>query len=331
MNYKGQAGVHFVDTAEELDAAIAAFETAEFDALAAQRIQAAQGRWTRFANGFREVVKMVQAKPVTPKGQLPPVLSFDQCPDISIVTLLYNRKRFFDLASYNIILTDYPHKKIEWILVDDSDDPAEDASVEINKALQGRREFKMVYIPLKGKRTVAAKRNLGVARATADIVLMMDDDDYYPETSFRRRVAWLTEGQRTEGQRTGPQCVAATTIACYDLVKGISAVNVPPMDIPLGQRVSEATLTFWKTWWEEKPFPEEVQVGEGEGFVAGREYEVLEIPPQQTIVALSHTKNTSSRRIPGGADVKPGCFWGFPKELLVFLHSLAGVKVVAED
>ena len=155
MNYKGQAGVHFVDTAEELDAAIAAFETAEFDALAAQRTQAAQGRWTRFANGFREVVKTIQAKPPLRQiGQLPPVLSFEQCPDISIVTLLYNRKRFFDLASYNIILTDYPHKKIEWILVDDSDDPAEDASVEINKALQGRREFKMVYIPLKGKRTV---------------------------------------------------------------------------------------------------------------------------------------------------------------------------------
>jgi hypothetical protein len=47
-------------------------------------------------------------------------------------------------------------------------------------------------------------------------------------------------------------------------------------------------------------------------------------------VAFSHGKNASSRRIPSGAEVKPGCFWGFPKEFLVFVHGLAGVKVVAE-
>ena len=51
---------------------------------------------------------------------------------------------------------------------------------------------RVVYVPLKKKRTVGAKRNIGVEKATADIVLMMDDDDHYPETSFRRRVAWLT-------------------------------------------------------------------------------------------------------------------------------------------
>jgi len=184
--------------------------------------------------------------------------------------------------------------------------------------------IKIVYVPLPKKTSVATKRNIGTKRATADIVLMMDDDDHYPETSFRRRVAWLTK------HPWQPKAVAATTIACYDLVKGISAVNVPPTGLPLGQRVSEATLTFYKSWWAEKGFPAAVQIGEGEDFVAGREHEVLEIPPQQVIVAFSHGKNASSRRIPSGAEVKPGCFWGFPKEFLVFVHGLAGVKVVAE-
>jgi hypothetical protein len=71
-------------------------------------------------------------------------------------------------------------------------------------------------------------------------------------------------------------------------------------------------------------------VGEGEEFLTGRAHEVLEIPPQQIIVAFSHGANTSSRRIPSGAEVKPGCFWGFPKEFLIFIHGLAGVKVVEE-
>ena len=208
--------------------------------------------------------------------------------------------------------------------MEDSDDPNEDASDLITAVANQSDALKIVYIPLKKKTSVATKRNMGVKRATAEIVLMMDDDDHYPETSFRRRVAWLLK------HPWKPRAVTATTIACYDLVKGISAVNVPPMDIPLGQRVSEASLTFYKTWWEARGFPAAVQVGEGEEFLAGREHEVLEIPPQQIIVAFSHGKNASSRRIPSGAEVKPGCFWGFPKEFLVFVHGLAGVKVVQE-
>jgi hypothetical protein len=102
------------------------------------------------------------------------------------------------------------------------------------------------------------------------------------------------------------------------------------MGLPLGQRISEATLTFRKSWWIERGFPEGIQVGEGEGFLTGREQDVLEVPPQQIIVAFSHGANTSSRRIPSEAEVKPGCFWGFPREFLLFIHGLAGVKVVEE-
>ena len=122
--------------------------------------------------------------------------------------------------------------------------------------------------------------------------------------------------------------MAATTIACYDLVHGVSAVNSPPFQLPLAQRISEATLAFRRSWWEARPFPADVQVGEGESFAAGREAELLEIPPQQAIVAFSHGKNTSSRRLPNGDGLKPGCFWGFPAPFLKFVHGLAGVDVV---
>jgi len=194
----------------------------------------------------------------------------------------------------------------------------EDASDLITATANRSKTVKIVYVPMK-KASVATKRNVGVAKATAEIILMMDDDDHYPVTSFRRRVSWLQHPWR-------PKAVAATTIACYDLVKGISAVNSPPMNIPLGQRISEATLAFYKSWWVERGFPEAVQVGEGEEFVTGRELELLEIPPQQMIVAFSHGKNTSGRRIPSGDP--NGCFWGFPKEYLVFIHKLAGINVV---
>jgi hypothetical protein len=179
------------------------------------------------------------------------------------------------------------------------------------------------YVPLLKKTPVSQKRNIGVENCDNNIVLFMDDDDHYPETSFRRRVAWLTKHSLLK-----PKAVCSTTIACYDLVTGISAVNCPPFDIPLGQRISEATLTFYKDWFISQKFEKNIQVGEGESLIKGRESDILEIPPQQIIVAFSHGKNTSSRRIPASDGVEPSCFWGFPKEYLQFIHGLVGIKVV---
>jgi hypothetical protein len=339
-DYAGDEGAHFLEAGSDLGSEacteacteagsslediMTKFEATDFDALALRRSTQAAKRWSDFLSAFGETIRAVRNMPAVKLGPLPPILMPADCPQISIVTLMYNRRRFFDLACHNMMMSDYPKDKIEWIIVEDSDDPMEDASDRIVAVAAQAAPLRIVYVPLKKKTSVAAKRNMGVQKATADIVLMMDDDDHYPETSFRRRVAWLTK------HPWEPKAVAATTIACYDLIQGISAVNVPPMDIPLGQRVSEATLTFYKAWWGERGFPTAVQVGEGEEFVAGREKDVLEVPPQQMIVAFSHGKNTSSRRIPGEGDRKPGCFWGFPPEYLKFVHELAGVKVVAE-
>jgi hypothetical protein len=253
---------------------------------------------------------------------IPPILNRNDCPPISLVTLIYNRRKFFDLAKHNIILSDYPKDKIEWIVVDDSDSLDEQCSDKIVQAQEQFTGINIVYVPLIKKTPVSQKRNIGVRKCSNDIVLFMDDDDHYPETSFRRRVAWLTKHPMNS------KAVACTTIACYDLVKGVSAVNVPPLDLPLGQRISEATLTFYKSWYEEQKMETNIQVGEGETLIKSRESDVLEIPPQQIIVAFSHNKNTSSRRIPATDGVEPSCFFGFPREYLIFVHGLAGVKIV---
>ena len=136
-------------------------------------------------------------------------------------------------------------------------------------------------------------------------------------------MAWLEKGSSS----TKPACVASTMLAMYNLRTGQSAVNVPPFNIPLGQRISEATLTFHKHFWVERPFAD-VSIAEGEDWLSGREGVVMEIPPQQIIVALTHGDNISSRAIP--ADARVGCFWGWDEAMLRFLHGLVGVKVEAE-
>lgn len=173
-------------------------------------------------------------------------------------------------------------------------------------------DIRLKYIPIEGRMTIGEKRNIAVEHASHDIILFMDDDDHYPVTSFRRRVAWLTRGTKC-GKTGQANIVCCTTLALYDLIKGTSAVNVPPFDIPFSQRISEATLTFRKSAWEERRFSH-VSIAEGESWMDGREDQVIEIPPQQIIVAFSHGSNQSSRRIPP-SNIAPSCFWGFQKNI----------------
>jgi hypothetical protein len=251
------------------------------------------------------------------KTHRPPLLYPADCPPISIVTPTYHRQKLMDIAFHNMLATDYPRDKMEWVIVEDGTDPALSAREKIISFQLQVPELKIKYIPIEGKMTIGEKRNLGVEHTSHEIVLFMDDDDHYPHTSFRRRVAWLLCNDKKK-------IACCTTLALYDLIHGVSAVNVPPFQLPLSQRISEATLTFQKSAWRERSFSAS-SMAEGEHWIEGREQEVLEFPCQQIIVAFTHHGNSSGRRIPPAGP--PSCFWGFPQEYLVFIHELAGVEV----
>ena len=237
----------------------------------------------------------------------PPVLRQKDCPPITVITPTRGREKLIEIAFHNLLATDYPHDKIEWVVIEDNEDKNKMYSEKII-SFQIQTAIQLKYIPIEGVMSIGEKRNIGVENASNDVILFMDDDDHYPITSFRRRVAWLLD----------KPIACCTTIAMYDLQFGTSAVNVPPYNIPLGQRISEATLTFKKSAWLERKFLD-VSISEGEMWIAGREDQVVEMPPQQIIIAFTHGNNKSGRSIPSE---KPGCFWGFPKEYLEFIHGL---------
>jgi hypothetical protein len=324
--YKGREGSAFIsedkDISAQLDAAFRAFSDWSLSSASANATADA-------AATIADVLADCQVRRQKQRGliHLPPILQADSadCPPITIVTLTYNRRNFIDLACLNILLSDYPRDKIEWLVVEDSDDQDKAASDKIIGFASKNPDITVSYMPLEKRTSIGEKRNKAVEKAAHDIILFMDDDDVYPETSFRRRVAWLLKGSPYREMK--PACVVSTMLAMYDLRTGQSAVNVPPLGLPLGQRVSEATLTFRKSFWVSRPFPS-VNIAEGDDWLAGREAEVLEIPPQQIIVALSHGDNISSRKIP--ADARVGCFWGWDEHMIRFLHGRIGVAVEAE-
>ena len=312
----------------ELDVAFDMFRKTDFEEIRKIRQQSANERFSSTSNAFLPVLEKLytsikQLRPTKGNFLCPPVLHPQDCPHISIITPTYNRQKLIDIAFHNLLVTDYPKDKIEWIVIEDNEKTPQMAAEKIISFQIQVPDVKIKYIPIEGRMSIGEKRNHGIENATNEIILFMDDDDHYPETSFRRRVAWLTKGFKRGQQNANIAC--CTTLALYDLKRGISAVNVPPYDIPFSQRVSEATLTFNKSAWIERKF-NDVSIAEGEDWISGRENQVIEIPPQQIIVAFTHGNNHSSRRIPP-TDQKPACFWGFPKEYLIFIHGLVDIEI----
>lgn len=318
---------------QELEEAFGRYSKSNYDDIRNVRQVKAKERFASTTSAFLPVIRELQglvrqrhtglnnAKGIV---HCPPILPVSECPPITIVTPTYQRKNLIDIAFHNLLATDYPHEKIEWVVIEDNEHASQLASEKIVQFQVQAPTIQLKYIPIEGRMSIGEKRNLAIQHATNDIILFMDDDDHYPVTSFRRRVAWLTRGTKC-GETGKASIVGCTTLALYDLMKGTSAVNVPPFDIPFSQRISEATLTFYKSAWVERSFSH-VSIAEGENWLEGRENQVIEIPPQQIIVAFSHGTNQSSRRIPP-SNGAPSCFWGFPKEYLMFIHGLAGVQV----
>ena len=224
-------------------------------------------------------------------------------PDVSIITLTYNRRIFMPLAKYSYMIQSYPESKLEWVIVDDGDDSIEDTLIGVSN---------VKYVRLSKKTSIGEKRNIGVQNAMYDTIVMMDDDDVYPNNSVLHRVAMM-------GKDPGKQCVFCTTIPCYDIQKYTSFMNVPPYTLPMAQRVSEASLGFTRKFWEERNFTD-IQIAEGNAFIHGREEMCREVSPQEVIVSLVHSLNTSSRKVPPGEP--NGCHYGFNEQLFAVVSEI---------
>ena len=232
-------------------------------------------------------------------------LKEEDLPDVSILCITKDRRPFMPLLKYCYMIQSYPEDKLEIVIVDDGEDSIEDTLIGVPN---------VKYVRCESGLTISQKRNLGVENAMYDIIAVMDDDDVYPNNSILQRVAMLT-------MKPEKQCAFCTTIPCYDITKYSSFMNVPPMQLDLSERVSEATLIFTKSFWEQNKFDDMVHIGEGNAFIHGREHMCRELSPQEVIVSLVHPKNTSSRKVPEFKEPN-GCHFGFNEKLFAMVSEI---------
>lgn len=112
--------------------------------------------------------------------------------EVSVVTPTYNRRKFIPTLIEIYKSQTFPKDKMEWIIIDDGRDKVEDLFLEASKELPNIR-----YIYKDEKLRIGAKRNALNREAKGDIIIAMDDDDYYPPdrvhtvvNTFKRILKW---------------------------------------------------------------------------------------------------------------------------------------------
>lgn len=228
---------------------------------------------------------------------------------VSIVTLTRGLSWWPNMVQ-NILSQSWPLKDIEWLVVDDT----KNLVAQIAQLQKDQPDLNVRYLEVNA--SVGMKRNAGVASATHPVILFMDDDDHYPVTSVEKRVKALVE--------SGRSCVYCATLPIYDIQHYISSLLGPSVKKLPHLRASEASLCFRKDFWRLNHFPD-VNEGEGQDFLKGRELETLEITPNGILVAFLHKGNPKARF---GSDEKGepnGCHYGFSEKYFTYLHQI-GMK-----
>lgn len=205
-------------------------------------------------------------------------------PLVSICTVTYNRSRFLPLLEDCILRQSYPRDLIEWILLDDSDDGLPAFQPRANTGLTIRSARPPQRLPL------GAKRNLSHSLCRGDIIVYMDDDDYYPPSRVAHAVEALTSSEKL---------VAGSSV--------LPIMFVPERELwiagPYGPNHATAnTFAFKKELLGITKYNEDARIAEEKEFLKRYSIPMVQLDPFKTIVCIGHSINTFDKRnlIQGG-------------------------------
>jgi hypothetical protein len=196
-----------------------------------------------------------------------------ELPNISIVTVTRNRRKFMPLLVYNYKNMDYPKDKVEWIIIDDGSEPIKDFLPKENNIKYFHLETENGN-PL----SVGYKRNYANNIARGDYIVHLDDDDIYFKYSISSRIKALISNKK--------QCIGITLLPCMDIVNKLGFTIGSNLSI-----LSEASMCYSKNFWESCKFNENVCTGEALLFLKGREKDIVQIPYIFVMIATTHHTN----------------------------------------
>ena len=200
-------------------------------------------------------------------------------PFVSVCTPTFNRRPFVEMMIKCFDSQDYPKNKMEWIIIDDGSDHIEDV-VKSHPSVK--------YFKYDEKMTLGKKRNIMHKKACGDIIVYMDDDDYYPPDRVSHAVERLMEN---------PNALCAGSSEMYIYFKDNKDNSKMVQFGPYGPNHATAgTFAFKRKLLKETQYNEEACLAEEREFLKNYTVPFVQLDPLKTILVFSHSHNTFDKR-----------------------------------
>ncbi len=197
-------------------------------------------------------------------------------PFVSICTPTFNRRPFISYMIKCFENQDYPKDRMEWIIVDDGTD-------KIGDLVQHIPQVK--YFAYTEKMLLGKKRNIMHEKTKGDIIVYMDDDDYYPPERVSHAVDTLTKN---------PKALCAGSSEIYIYFKHISKMYQfgPYKD----SHSTAGTFAFKKRLLRMTRYDDSAALAEEKHFLKNYTIPFVQLNPLKTILVFSHAHNTFDKR-----------------------------------
>jgi glycosyltransferase involved in cell wall biosynthesis len=199
-------------------------------------------------------------------------------PFVSILTPTYNRRRFIPRLIRYILAQEYPHERIEWVILDDGTDPVEDLITPYMSKIA------IQYIRVNEKLNIGAKRNRLHAAARGEILVTMDDDDYYPPERVSHAVTSLRAHK-------GVALAGSSRNYLYFTDDG-TIWSVGPY---APNHATFGTMAYTKAYALAHPCDETRLNAEEIEFTRRYTEPLVQLNPLKVMLVLSHTENTFNK------------------------------------
>lgn len=201
--------------------------------------------------------------------------------EVSVVTPTYNRRAFIPILIQLYRNQTFPKEKMEWIIIDDGRDKVEDLFAEAAQTLPNLR-----YIYVDEKMRIGAKRNRLNREAMGQIIVSMDDDDYYPATRIETIVQQFKKYPRVNLAGSSEMNLY------YTDTKKIYIVG------PYGpNHATNGTMAWRKSYSDTHLYDEYVTRAEEVSFLENYHHPMIQLKPAESIMVICHGDNTVDKKI----------------------------------
>ena len=201
---------------------------------------------------------------------------FKLYPFVSVCTPTFNRRPFINAMIMCFNNQDYPQDRMEWIIIDDGSDPIEDLVAS---------HPRVKYFKYDTKMTLGKKRNLLHEKSRGEILVYMDDDDYYPPQRVSHAVHMLV---------THPDALCAGSSEIYIYFKHIGQMKKFG---PYGPNHATAgTFAFKRKLLKHHRYNDDACLAEERAFLKDYTVPFVQLDPMKVILVFSHEHNTFDKR-----------------------------------